>query len=539
MNRVQRRKQPSRPAGPTVSACMIVKNEAENLDRCLRSLQGAVDEIIVVDTGSTDATVSVAHKHKAQVLNFEWCDDFAAARNESIRHARSDWVLWLDADEELVEEHRGDLRRLCARPEQPEGYLISCHNLSTRSGDVNSVIRQWRLFRNHLGFRFSGRIHEHLMRADGGTEMYLIFQDDVWVRHWGYLPEPALVERKRIRNQRLLEMALADNPDSPFAHYNLGKQHVAAYEFTEGLPYLARAVELWQQTNPGPQAYVGNMFALAINAAVELGHNQRAIEFERLVPDAVLSPDILFQAGVAWMRLGQREEAMRRFHRAIDDASIRQFIEGDPSSSTWRPLAALAQMHLESGELEQAYDYAKQAQAHGPELPNILFALTLSSARLKRYDEAVGYARKLLELDVNEGYKRQARRLMLNIGEGTGDYRLAAEAFSGALEGISDIEAVLRHANAYAQLGEPQRQYEVLDAGCKQFPGESCIRLALAEVLEAQGYPAEALSVVGAGLDQPDPPPALYTNLARLLTMQGRYEDAANALRVHQSLVSS
>ena len=98
MNRGQRRKQPPRLASPSVSACMIVKNEADNLDRCLRSLKGAVDDIIVVDTGSTDETVSIAKRHHAQVLTFTWCDDFAAARNESIRHATSDWVLWLDAD---------------------------------------------------------------------------------------------------------------------------------------------------------------------------------------------------------------------------------------------------------------------------------------------------------------------------------------------------------------------------------------------------------------------------------------------------------
>ena len=518
---------------------MIVKNEAANLDRCLRSLKGAVDDIIVVDTGSTDGSIAIAQKHGAKLFFYTWCDDFAAARNESIRHATSDWVLWLDADEELIETKHGDLRRLCARPDPPEGYLISCRNLSTRQGDVNSVIRQWRLFRNHLGFRFHGRIHEHLMRADGGTEMYLLFQDDVWVRHWGYLPEPELVERKRVRNQRLLKMALREEPDSPFAHYNLGKQHVAAYEFKEGLPFLARAIELWQETSPGPQAYVGNMFALAINAAVELGQNERAIEFESFVPEAVLSPDILFQAGVAWMRLAQREEAMHRFHRAIEDPSIRRFIEGDPSSSTWRPLTALAQIHLEGGELEQAYDFAQQAYAYGPEMPNILYALALSSARLKRYDEAVSHARKLVTLDVNEGYKRQARRLMFNIGQGTGDYHLALEAFSGSLEGITGAEAVLHQAEAHAQLGAPQQQYEVLEAGCREFPDDAAIRLALAELLDAQGYPREATNVLGAGLDF-NPPPLLYIQLAKLLTKQGRLQDAAQALAAsHRGLSQS
>ncbi|MFI5270318.1 MAG: tetratricopeptide repeat protein, partial [Chloroflexota bacterium] len=342
---------------------------------------------------------------------------------------------------------------------------------------------------------------------------YLLFQDDVWIRHWGYLPEPELMERKKKRNHRLLEMALEEDPTNPFMHYNVGKQYVAAHQFREGLPSLERAIELWRGRGGVSQAYVGNMFALAMNAAAEQGDNARAVQIEALVPQDVVSPDILFQAGVAWMRLGRREEALKRLHRAVEDTSIRQHIEGDPSSSTWRPLAALAQLHLESGEAAKAYQFALQAHEYAPELPNLLYALMLSGGTLKRYEESIGYARKLLSLDVNDGYKRQARRLMLNIGRGTGDQRLVLEAFSGPLEGIGESEVVLIRAEAHAQMGEIQDQYDVLAAGCRDFPSEVSIRLALADVLDAQDCMAEAASVLGAGLDQPNPPAALYARL--------------------------
>ncbi|MDE3076948.1 MAG: glycosyltransferase family 2 protein, partial [Chloroflexota bacterium] len=104
----------TRPRRPTISACLIVKNEEANLGRCLRSLKGKVDEVIVVDTGSTDGTVEIARQGGARVAYFPWCDDFSAARNESLKLAASDFIIWIDADEELIEHKPGALAKLAA-----------------------------------------------------------------------------------------------------------------------------------------------------------------------------------------------------------------------------------------------------------------------------------------------------------------------------------------------------------------------------------------------------------------------------------------
>src|SRR5690348_13712518 len=97
-----------------ISAIMIVKNEEVHLDRSLRALAKLVDEIVVVDTGSTDKTMDIARAHGAKLFQFEWCNDFSAARNESMRHATGNWCVWVDADEELLETQPGALRALCA-----------------------------------------------------------------------------------------------------------------------------------------------------------------------------------------------------------------------------------------------------------------------------------------------------------------------------------------------------------------------------------------------------------------------------------------
>src|SRR5690348_3827247 len=85
----------------TISLCMIVKNEEKYLERCLKSVEGVVDEIIIVDTGSTDQTTEIAEKFGAKILRYQWNDDFSSARNYSLKNAKCDWILILDADEEL------------------------------------------------------------------------------------------------------------------------------------------------------------------------------------------------------------------------------------------------------------------------------------------------------------------------------------------------------------------------------------------------------------------------------------------------------
>ena len=99
-------------ATPRVSLCMIVKNEEASLARCLDSVADLVDEMVVVDTGSTDATADLASRHGARVHPFAWVDSFAEARNESLRHARGDWIFWLDADEWLDEPNREAMRAI-------------------------------------------------------------------------------------------------------------------------------------------------------------------------------------------------------------------------------------------------------------------------------------------------------------------------------------------------------------------------------------------------------------------------------------------
>ncbi len=149
-----------------LSLCMIARNEALTLPRCLTSVVDLVDEIIVVDTGSVDNTRTVAEHLGAQVHDFAWVDDFAAARNESLRHATGEWILWLDADEHVDAENRPPLRVLLeGLRDENAAYLMRQRSPVDSADSAIVEFDQCRLFRNLPAIRWHYRVHEQIQPA--------------------------------------------------------------------------------------------------------------------------------------------------------------------------------------------------------------------------------------------------------------------------------------------------------------------------------------------------------------------------------------
>jgi len=203
------------------SACLIVKNESLLLSRCLESLRSFVDEIIVVDTGSTDNTIEIAHSHGAQVKYFTWIDDFSAARNESLRHARGDWILYIDADEVIDSVNAGKIRRVITQKDIMGATVRQCIPQQAENIVTAFYIEYCRLFRRHPAIRFEGAIHEQILPSIeriGGK----VLRTDIVIHHWAYA---ATEDKKRCRAERNLRYLLAEVkrvPDDPFVHFNLG-----------------------------------------------------------------------------------------------------------------------------------------------------------------------------------------------------------------------------------------------------------------------------------------------------------------------------
>lgn len=199
-----------------LSACLIVKDEERNLTRCLKSLQGLVSEIVIVDTGSTDRTVEIAQSFGARVFHHPWENDFSKHRNQSIGYATGEWIFIIDADEEVVylKEDRGTLEGVLGKVPQD----IHCGAVLLKDMQKGIPVMQFnstRLFRKgHI--RYEGIVHNQPT-----CESQAFFCDLIQMRHYGYDMTPEQKQKKFERTHGLLLKRLEENPNDHDACFYL------------------------------------------------------------------------------------------------------------------------------------------------------------------------------------------------------------------------------------------------------------------------------------------------------------------------------
>jgi glycosyltransferase involved in cell wall biosynthesis len=224
---------------PTISLCMIVKNEEELLPQCLDSLKSAVDEIIIVDTGSTDRTVEIADSYGARVYHYPWENDFSKHRNQSIQYASNDWILIMDADEEFFPEDAVNLKSTI-KERKADFLYLKCYDLE-KTGKVHGVFNQVRLFRNGLGMQYANQVHNQLQTVGKGAYCKLRF------RHYGYDLSPEKMHQKHLRTTSLLREKIQENPEDPYLHQQLAASYSMNREFEKAIEEGELALELMRK----------------------------------------------------------------------------------------------------------------------------------------------------------------------------------------------------------------------------------------------------------------------------------------------------
>lgn len=290
-----------------ISLCMIVKNEQKHLRACLESVAGFVDEMIVVDTGSDDDTISIAESMGARVFHHTWNDDFAEARNVSIKHATNPWILQLDADEMLVAG--GDKWFFDSYPWAGyRGYRITINNLANEEFDEVFLSHQLiRFFKNEPHVRYKNRIHENInLPASGPT----IGVADTIIIHKGY-GDPSTADRRKERNHKLLMQELEEYPDDPKTLAYVAQHYTSIGEIGKSQEYAQKALDKGVQF-PLDTICLRTRF----NYLCRPEHKD---EFESLVDQVDISefPEILFFRGLLAHRERNMDDAAKYYQDFI------------------------------------------------------------------------------------------------------------------------------------------------------------------------------------------------------------------------------
>lgn len=362
----------------TISACMMVKDEEHNLHRCLSSIKDLVDEIIVVDTGSTDKSIEICKSYGAKVYFHKWADDFSLHRNQSIGYATSDWVLIIDADEEAIttpSTYQKLRKTLC-----DISSTFDCASILFKDIQKGMVIVQQysaRLFRREK-IKYSGIIHNQPKIKEKAT----FGIDDFYIKHYGYDLSPEKAKQKYEKTRKLLYKSLEQDPNDYTAYFYLAQNYAQTKDYQKAVEYGERYLEYKDQALRDGKFMVAIYYCI-FHCYKELNNPRKANEWLNMgiqdLPNDIDLALALTEYGV-WQR--KSDIAMvgaRRFIELYDQYSKDPSLKGNRFIYTHVPEALsfchfhfiLIVLHELVGALEQLHDnFANLAPQYAYNLAN-------------------------------------------------------------------------------------------------------------------------------------------------------------------------
>jgi tetratricopeptide (TPR) repeat protein len=400
----------------SISLCMIVKNEATKLPACLSSVQGLVDEIIVLDTGSTDDTISIAQQGGAQVTSVEWQNNFAAARNQSLERATGEWILVLDADETLTAAGQELLQQVrskgaIAGTPMTEILVVTLLRLELDT-DQTPYSEVSRLFRNRPEIRFHRPYHESvdddvaaLLQAE--PQWQVVAYPDLALEHTGYALAEIVQRDKFIRAQTIMQAFLDSHPEDAYIANKLGALYCSMGETERGRSLLEKALQSGQAdatTRYELHYHLGVAYRDIQLPALALDHYCQAI--------AQPIPEVL-KVG-AYLNLGSLWQARQQYSQAI--ATFEKAIAAAPNFALAHYNLGLARRNAQ--DLEGAVTAYEQAIAldprYAPAYQNLgvaLFKQNKLTSSLKAFQQAISLYR-----DTNPAAAEQLLENIRNLG---------------------------------------------------------------------------------------------------------------------------
>ncbi len=322
---------------PILSLCMIVKDERRNLARCLTSIKPYVDEMIIVDTGSEDGTPEIALQYGAKVSYFEWCDDFAEARNYAISQASGDWILMPDADEEIIVDSEDFLEQLTLQPDVL-AYSIALTEANDQSLTPAHLIR---LLRNLPDIKYVGRFHEQPryqnQHISGNQIGYL---EGVRILHYGYGEEQG-IQKNRSRNIPILERARQEEGLNLMLLYCLAGMYADTQQTEKAQECYSEAFDrllpnLLDGTPPNELSFVPSLiFTLGTQSIQQEDYETARLLCQRGLEWCPNYPPLNYLAGATIRALGFPLGAVAYFENCIRLGQEGNYYKGEPFEQSY------------------------------------------------------------------------------------------------------------------------------------------------------------------------------------------------------------
>jgi tetratricopeptide (TPR) repeat protein len=468
--------------GMRISLCMIVRDEQEMLPRCLSTIAPFVEEIVIVDTGSKDATIEIARCFDATVIEREWTGSFAEARNVSFDAATGDWLLYLDADEVLVAEDGPALHALAARTWR-EAFMLREINY-TGAGDQTSAVGSdaLRMVRNRPQYRFRGALHEQIVWSLPTHLRERIEATEIRIEHFGYLDQVREGRGKAARNAELLDAEADDGQQGAFLHYNRGCELQAAGEPEQAIDELERAALMIEQDPElGKRRWAPTLAIRHVRALQDLARHREAAELAEAAltrfPDFT---DLLFEQARSLATLGEHRQALRLCERCIEMGDAGSPYTATAGCGSHLPRMLIVELLLGEDQAQRHAEAVLPAWLDGREAAEVLAPLLEALLALHEFN---AFERLLPLLEAGSPSVRDRRELLACMYLRQGFPASAAEEWMAVCADSPDARAWVGLAKV-AQLQQmPEQALDFAQAALACEPGNDEARL----LIGAQG----------------------------------------------------